>query len=186
VNIRRNTKLGSFVVLRSVTLLLFALLLLASGVSDGAQATVPDPDDYPAGPVFRGKPAPPSIGSRLSKLFRTKIREGAKEGPNFAGHFTLVAWGCGMDSYMFVVVDAKSGRIYEPPVGCMTLAGGFGLPIPGIEENSNPGYRLDSKLLLIIGVEDDENASSDGREARIFLFDRGKFETLYRAPAPLD
>jgi len=34
-------------------------------------------------------------------------------GPNFAGQFTLVRWGCGSSCIMYAVVSAKTGRVYS-------------------------------------------------------------------------
>jgi hypothetical protein len=47
--------------------------------------------------------------------YRTKLREGAAEGPNFAGHFTVVGLGCGTSCIQWAVVDARTGAIYFPP-----------------------------------------------------------------------
>jgi hypothetical protein len=43
------------------------------------------------------------------------LREGAKQGPNFAGHYTVVMWGCGSDCMEVAVVDAKTGHVYFVP-----------------------------------------------------------------------
>ncbi len=57
--------------------------------------------DYPrfeafSTPVISLKPARVDLESHpLAKRYRTRLREGAAEGPNFAGHFTIVGWGCG-------------------------------------------------------------------------------------------
>lgn len=152
----------------------------------GNLVRLPNPDQYPAKPLSSGKVAKPIITSKLAKLFRTQIRRGALAGPNFAGHYTVVTWGCGMDAYMLVVVDAITGKVYEPPFGCMTLAGGYNLPIAGLEADANPGFRLDSKLLLTVGVKDGNDASPDDRAATFYVFDRGRFKRIHREPALLD
>jgi hypothetical protein len=168
------------------TLWFFLSLLVASNVHGNPMQGAPDPADYPAATVFHGKPAAPILSSRLSKLFRTKIREGAKLGPNFAGHHTVVSWGCGLGSYTFVVVDAITGKVYEPPIGCITLAGAYDIPIPGFQEISNPGFKLNSKLILVVGIEDRDDAQPTDRAATVYLFDHGQFRKLFSTPAPLE
>ena len=37
-------------------------------------------------------------------------------GPNFAGHYFVIRWGCGSNCLMMAVVDAKTGKVYDPPL----------------------------------------------------------------------
>ena len=46
-----------------------------------------------------------------ARRLRTMLRIGAASGPNFAGHYTPVTWGCGVACQEFAIVDAKSGRV---------------------------------------------------------------------------
>ena len=46
-----------------------------------------------------------------AKLYYTAITESASLGPNFAGHFTVITWGCGTDCFQYAVVDAITGEI---------------------------------------------------------------------------
>ncbi|KAF0811446.1 hypothetical protein IGB42_04064 [Andreprevotia sp. IGB-42] len=171
---------------RVASMLLGGLMACAAMWGDPAKAApVPDPAHYPASPLYTGKIAAPVLDSPFTRMYRTRIRLGAAAGPNFAGHYTVVAWGCGMDAYMFVVVDAITGKVYRPPVGCMALAGGFDLPLPGFAAEANPGYRPDSTLLLTIGVEDGPDSNPDDRAATIYHFERGHFKRIYRKPALL-
>jgi len=171
--------------MRRIGILLLAMFIFGrEAVAEPLK--VPDPRDYPAVVGFKGTPASPILDTKFKRLFRTRIREEAKKGPNFSGHYTVVAWGCGMDSYMLVVVDAITGKVYEPPFKCLTLAGGFGLPIPGLEDRQNPGFRIDSKLLLTIGVEDKENVEAKDRVAVIYLFEDNKFKPIYQVASPLE
>src|SRR6267378_636731 len=53
-------------------------------------------DDYSVTEEFRSVPAPVLLRSaRYGRTFRTRLREGARSGPNFAGTFSIVIWGCG-------------------------------------------------------------------------------------------
>jgi hypothetical protein len=164
--------------------LVVALLLLTARASlAGDWEHAPKPEDYAVHETFQGKPASPKLESPTARLFRTRIREGAKAGPNFAGHFTVVTWGCGLDAFYLVVVNAKTGEVYLPPFGCMALAGGFDLPVP--DPLPNPAYRLDSRLLVVVGLEDGKDEPLSNRAVRFYSFTNGKFKFVYSIPAPL-
>jgi hypothetical protein len=97
-----------------------------------AQSPVPRLEDYPVAEIFNGKPVAPVLTTSQQRMYRTRIREGvtrgrdvwtgswkdAKErpGPNFAGHYFVIRWGCGSDCLMMAIVDAQTGRVYPPPV----------------------------------------------------------------------
>lgn len=66
-------------------------------------------------PVYTGKPARPDVRSHpRSQRFRTELREAAVEGPNFAGHYRLVSWGCGPVCFQWAIINLKSGRVFHP------------------------------------------------------------------------
>lgn len=68
--------------------------------------------NYPVQEIYKGKPVPAKpVGGRARK-FRTRIKLGAKEGPNFAGHYTIVLWGCGSDCSGIAFVNAKTGEVF--------------------------------------------------------------------------
>src|SRR2546423_8261349 len=102
-----------------VTQLFIGLLLVGSLAR--AQQTVPRFESY-AVPVYKGKSAPLNLKSaKGANTFRTRLREGAKEGVNFAGHYTLVEWGCGAGCLDVGIIDVKTGTVYFP-----AELGGFG------------------------------------------------------------
>ncbi|WP_086478452.1 MULTISPECIES: hypothetical protein [Arenibacter] len=69
--------------------------------------------DFPAG-IYQGKLAAPNFSSYPeSESFKSRIQEACKKGINFAGHYTLVVWGCGATCQRAVVVDRKTGEIFE-------------------------------------------------------------------------
>ena len=77
----------------------------------------------PAAPSFRLFAADASIPAGHAKLdlssdpmareYRTVIRSQMRLGPNFAGHYRVVVWGCGSSCAMFAAVDLNSGRVYH-------------------------------------------------------------------------
>jgi hypothetical protein len=48
---------------------------------------------------------------------RTRIRQGMKAGANFAGHLALIEIGCGTGCRFVPVVDVRTGRVYDFPLG---------------------------------------------------------------------
>lgn len=88
----------------------------------------------PPSEIFTGTPAPVALESNaIGKTFPTRLTEGASKGPNFAGHYTVVEWGCGTMCSQFAIVDAQSGEIFA--FSSSTLAG--------------LSYNIDSNLLVI-------------------------------------
>jgi hypothetical protein len=116
---------------RAFVIALLALKVFAQGSMDRA----PRFEDYPSGQLFKGVPATPSINTSDDRRFQSVIAEGvargwgvfdgitrkevAAPGPNFAGHYILVHFGCGDPKFthcaMAAIVDAKTGRVYSPP-----------------------------------------------------------------------
>lgn len=48
--------------------------------------------------------------------FQTRIREGySADTANFAGHYSFVYWGCGSPCLNSVLIDRKTGKIYDSP-----------------------------------------------------------------------
>jgi hypothetical protein len=85
--------------------------------------SLPRLDDFPIRESFTKPPTSPDVHStRLGRRFRTVIRREARNGPNFAGHFTLVRWGCGSACIMYAVIDAATGRVFEQPIQTMVGA----------------------------------------------------------------
>jgi hypothetical protein len=107
--------------------------------------------DYPVS-VFAGKPTSPDVESHpRSRLFRSKIREGAQRGPNFAGHYTIVGWGCGSSCGSQAIVDAETGQVFHPR--SLAAIDNVNIDIAALEgrEESLIKYRPDSRLLVVIG-----------------------------------
>jgi hypothetical protein len=169
---------------RSILFLFSIFLFLSPGIGFAQDwEHAPKPEDYPVKDIYKGKVAPVILDCKKAKMFRTVLRQGAKTGPNFAGHYTMVAWGCGLGSFEIAVIDAKTGKVYFPHFECISLAGGIDLPIYG-GDDVNPGFRLDSKVFFVIGIEDKAGANPKDRAAQFYVFDEGTFKLVYSIPAP--
>lgn len=71
---------------------------------------------YPATVRFTGRPGPIDFASDTdARRFRTVLRAGARTGPNFAGAFTIVLWGCGTACRQLAIVSARTGAVYFAP-----------------------------------------------------------------------
>lgn len=77
--------------------------------SDGS----PRFENFPATEEFRGQAASVDLSSHPdARTFRTRLREGAKQGANFAGHYAVVWWGCGTECQEALVIDLRTGKVY--------------------------------------------------------------------------
>jgi hypothetical protein len=101
-------------------------------------------EDFPVKRVFRNKPIQPDVTRGQARSFRTEIQRQARSGPNFAGNYTFVNWGCGTCCSQFAIVDAISGRVYFPGfnVTCTNTSQGMGHDFQ---------YRINSDLLIMMG-----------------------------------
>lgn len=71
---------------------------------------------YPVHNIYKGKIAKPDLKTGIAHMYRTRIRETyLKEKVNFAGHYCFVYWGCGSPCKASVIVDIKTGKVYEGP-----------------------------------------------------------------------
>jgi hypothetical protein len=142
--------------------------------SRGARGGVRAPrfEDYPARKIYKGPVAPVRLDSRRARMFRTRLREDSRGGPNFAGHYTVVVWGCGTGCAQMGVVDSKTGRVYFPPVEYMD--------IPDTEDEAarSQWFRLDSRMLRITR---DHYDGTGGYTAYYYLFDNNRFRLLRKA-----
>ena len=105
-------------------------------------------EQYPVKNIFKGKPVAPRLEDHDARNFRTVIRDGATNGPNFAGEYTIIEHGCGTCCIGFFIVNARTGKVYKRPfyIECHYKEG---VPANGLVALD---YRLDSKLLIISGV----------------------------------
>lgn len=89
-------------------------LLLFACAEDRRPPTPPPFGEYAVGDRSIGRPRPALVdltSAPYGQMYRTKLREGAATGPNFAGHYTIVLWGCGTGCQFVSVVDARTGRL---------------------------------------------------------------------------
>ena len=129
-------------------------------------------EDFPADTNYNGKLAGPDFSTDdAARYFRTRIKEGCKnKGINFAGHYTIIEWGCGTSCQLMAIVNRKNGRIIFSDIPFDTLDGHSGL-----------GYRKDSRMLI---VNTDALEEHEGykliywRIPEVYEFNNGKFKKI--------
>ncbi len=131
----------------------YILLMIASA---GALEQQKDPrpafKDYPVKQVYKGVAVPPKLNQN-QHMFRTRIREGAKRKVQFAGHYTVPAWGYGAGCVYFVIVDSITGKVYD---GFSILE----MPASWTEKHGELErieFHPDSRLLRVNGYINEEN-----------------------------
>jgi hypothetical protein len=125
---------------------------------------LPKFEDFKVTEVFKGAPAVPVLRTSWQRSFRTRIREGAKGGPNFAGHYMIARWGCGSFCDGFAIVDEKTGSVYDGPFAYLGYPPFF-VYSDVTDEDLGPGrmgldFRIDSRLLIMHGCAEDKDCAS--------------------------
>ena len=135
--------------------LLSAMIFLVASMptpiwAEATAVATPTFEQYSVPRQKGAKTVPPDLGSHpLAKKFRSALRDGAKKGPNFAGHYALVSWGCGTACLRFAFVDTASGKVYFPErIESVSAA----MPAGEDDPRSLLRFRRDSRLLEIDGI----------------------------------
>jgi ankyrin repeat protein len=123
--------------------------------------------DFPVARVYKGVPAPVDLRSNpAAPNFRTRLREGARKGPNFADHFTVVSWGCGSNCESNMIVDALTGRVYD----------GFG-------DERGAEFKMNSRLVIADpaspGTKAYEGDPTWGLPVRYYVWEGRSFRLIY-------
>jgi hypothetical protein len=81
--------------------------------------------------------ATPRLTSRLARSYRTELRNAARLGPNFNGHYRILSWGCGTACIYWSVINLESGEVW---ISAMVTDA-----LPRIDEQGNPQW-IDASL----------------------------------------
>ena len=102
-------------------------------------------EDYPARRSI-SQAAQPLLNSRLARQFRTVLRDGVAQGPDFAGDSTIVEWGCGSSCHSWAIVEGRTGRVHAPPGDVQMTFG------PSYFRDAGLYYQPNSRLLVVVGT----------------------------------
>lgn len=126
---------------------------------------------FPVSEIYKGSKHKLQLSSHQgSKKFKTLLQQGTKNGPNFAGHYTIVEIGCGTSCLNIWIIDTRSGKILEGPYNTAW----------GAE------YNLNSRLLILNPLPLDADKSYLNHPAitdcdsTYMLMDQGKFKILFK------
>jgi hypothetical protein len=148
----------------------------------------PHAPTFDAYPVIREEVVNPKLNpasNTNARKYRTVLRLAIAEGPNFAGYYRLVHWGCGTSCAMFAVVNLKTGRVMTPEsfsevVGVNLYADEF---LPNTESDGwGFRHRSDSKLLVLAGALLHENKNDSKEGAFYFVLKGEKLHLIHSTP----
>ena len=148
-------------------------------VKDLIRENAPRFDQYPAKVEQIRHPAKVKLDSHMARRYRTVLRRGAAEGPNFAGHYAVVGWGCGTSCVQFAVVDLKSGKVTFPADFAIVTQEHFeadGFDKAGAGDFNALRFKIDSELLIVIGALDE---GEKGEGAFYYLLQGGKLKRIF-------
>ena len=168
-----------------IKFLLLTAIFLAFSQTGSAQST-PTFTQY-AAKVDKIRNAKVNLKShKNANLFRTNLRNAAKEGVNFAGHYILATWGCGTNCSQSAIIDARSGQVFFPRELEGAAFGFCDLP-----DDAEPVvYKANSRLLVLNGFKGGDLDAKNGRCGIYYLewtgraFKQVKFEEKKRREAP--
>ena len=120
-------------------------------------------------PVYRG-PVAKDISDRHHS-FRTYLRRALKGGVNFGGHYVLAMPGCGTSCLNPILVDVKTGRIYDLDIAPFT--GFLGSGEKAVFSDMDIQYAKDSTLLYFSG-----SLGEYGTGSFLLNFKKGRFHIL--------
>ena len=132
--------------------LLLAIALFVATLNANGQSGLPRFNDYPVSERFNGKMAP-LVLSHAAREFRTRLREAAREKPNFAGHFIVTTWGCGTECVQGAIIDARTGRVFMLPFSLCCWG-----TEAGVDDRFKPvEFRLESSLIVLSGARNEKD-----------------------------
>ncbi|RMH77435.1 MAG: hypothetical protein D6680_05130 [Cyanobacteria bacterium J007] len=152
-------------------------IFLASTISTPVLGQI-SPDSIPfqefaVEQIYRDAPSPVDLDSDPSaRQFRRIIEPAATVGPNFAGRYTIVSWGCGTACQEIAIVDAETGQVYLQPIRSEV----------GIQ------FQLESRLLVVNPPQNIRNLygaiAPQGLATRYYLWDNNRLQEIH--PSKLD
>lgn len=121
-----------------------ALLIYTANPAFGAEP--PTFDQFSVKELFDKAPAPVDLKSHpRAKRYKAALSASASQGPNFAGHYRIVTWGCGSSCLELAIVDLENGRVHFPG----NLKRDY---YQGVRDGTEPfSFRKDSALLVVAG-----------------------------------
>jgi hypothetical protein len=157
------------------------ILGLATGPEQNIEK-LPKFEDFLVTEAWTGPPAVVKLTSHEEHLFKTSLREAAKQPPNFAGHFRFVPWGCGTFCSGGAVIDLKTGEVVQPPLAKRVLGEEHWIFCVSMFKNGGTEYRRESSLFVLrCGGKSDQDGNNTP-DTYYFNFIGGQFRQLVHIP----
>jgi len=154
---------------------LLSSLILFSAFVQKLPERDPRFEDYSVTEKFTGTAAQLILSTPEQRRYRTRIRNGVSngsdvwygswrnpiktKGPNFAGSYFVIRWGCGSQCVMMAIVDARTGIVYDPP---LSGAGSLYVPLDNLSD-MEVDFRPNSSLIVLRNAcRDFKNGASCG------------------------
>lgn len=100
-------------------------------------------NDFKVDSIYSGAKAPLDLESNSRAwMLRSRITDDYNKSVNFGGHYILVQWRCGRPCQICMIIDTRTGKIYE-----------------GLRAYSGYEYRADSRMIIVNppAANDNEN-----------------------------
>jgi hypothetical protein len=151
--------------------LVFITAFALCGVTNAKADQLPKFSQFPARKYNRGPTGRVDLSDPHAYSYRTRLREGAQQGANFAGHYRVVTWGCGTDCATGAIIDALTGHVVFLP-----SVDSYQMEHERDSDFNSFVFRLDSRLIVFAGQLNDQ-----GEKATFFMdFDGKNFRQVYR------
>ena len=123
---------------------------------------------HPAAERYAGPNAELVLKSKQDRAFRTRLREAAKQTPNFAGHYIVTTFGCGSSCVMGAVIDARSGLVTWLPFTVCCWKDAQSEPVE---------FRPDSALMIVRGMRNEQE-----RGTFYYVLQKGRLRPIAKRP----
>ncbi|MEZ7009199.1 hypothetical protein ACB042_06735 [Aeromonas sp. S13(2024)] len=164
---------------RVIYLLLFlGLSNQPSFANEASSQVLPRKEDYPAPPVYKGKPAKLSLESELARTFRTRLTAALSQKPVYAGEYVLTGWGCGSSGcYDQVLVNKRTGKVLDAAFNAYSSY--------DVSNNSDirvgewiESPQIDSRLLTTVKVENSQDGKSFVYYTNYYIVDKNQLTLI--------
>ena len=152
-----------------MTLTRLLLIVAFWTITSFGQNRVPQFKDYPVSALSSGSNAPVVL-KRDDRMYRTRLRDAAKEKPNFAGHYILTYWGCGTSCLVGAVIDANTGNVFWLPASLCCWD-----HLQQDDSFTPILFRLNSRLLILSGAR---NEKEEDEATHFYEFNNGRFRLI--------
>lgn len=160
-------------------LLLFLGLSSQLSFSNEADSqTLPQKEDYPAPPVYKGKLAKLSLDSELARTFRTRLTAALSQKPVYAGEYILTGWGCGSSGcYDQVLLNKRTGKVLDAVFNAYSsydVSNDSDIRVGEWIESP----QIDSRLLTTVKVENSQDGKSFIYYTNYYIVDKNQLTLI--------